>query len=135
MAAGTPLKFISAVGGAMKAGSKTKAATKSNKDRTSKETLKQNFIEELPPVGSIDSKTGKPVTEQLINSRANAFEKGFSIPAVRKREELRIYNNTDPQIIAPQRNIKTPEDLLGKVLVPVVGAVSYTHLRAHETDS
>ena len=121
MAAGTPLKFISAVGGAMKASSKTKAPIKANKDRTSKETLKQNFIDEHPPVGSIDSKTGKPVTEQLINSRANAFEKGLSIPAVRKREELRIYNNTDPQIIAPQRNIKTPEDLLGKVLVPVVG--------------
>ena len=91
------------------------------RERTSKEVLKQNFIEEHPPVGSIDNKTGNPVTQQLIKTRANAFENGLSIPAVRRREELRIYNNTNPQIIAPERNIKTPEDLLGKVLVPVVG--------------
>ena len=91
------------------------------RERTSKEVLKQNFIEEHPAIGSIDNKTGNPVTQQLIKTRANAFEKGLSIPAVRRREELRIYNNTNPQIIAPERNIKTPEDLLGKVLVPVVG--------------
>ena len=91
------------------------------RERTSKKVLKQNFIEEHPAIGSIDNITGNPVTQQLIKTRANAFEKNLSIPAVRRREELRIYNNTNPQIIAPERNIKTPEDLLGKVLVPVVG--------------
>jgi len=40
----------------------------------SKAEIKQNFIDQHPPVGSIDSKTGKPVTEQLIKNRANAFK-------------------------------------------------------------
>ena len=128
---GTGIKGIGALGTVAKAAVTSSKAGKGGKgitalktkprERTSKEVLKQNFIEEHPAIGSIDNKTGNPVTQQLIKTRANAFEKGLSIPAVRRREELRIYNNTNPQIIAPERNIKTPEDLLGKVLVPVVG--------------
>ena len=47
----------------------------------SKAEIKQNFIDQHPPVGSIDSKTGKPVTEQLIKNRANAYEKTLKTKA------------------------------------------------------
>jgi hypothetical protein len=88
----------------------------------SKAEIKQNFIDQHPPVGSIDSKTGKPVTEQLIKNRANAFEKQLKVPAVRNREELRMSTTKISGVDEPlERIIKTPEDLLGKVLVPVTG--------------
>ena len=88
----------------------------------SKAEIKQNFIDQHPPVGSIDSKTGKPVTEQLIKNRANAFEKQLKVPAVRNREELRMSTTKISGVDEPlERIIKTPEDLLGKVLVPVAG--------------
>ena len=88
----------------------------------SKAEIKQNFINQHPPVGSIDSKTGKPVTEQLIKNRANAFEKQLKVPAVKNREELRMSTTKISGVDEPlERIIKTPEDLLGKVLVPVTG--------------
>ena len=88
----------------------------------SKAEIKQNFIDLHPPVGSIDSKTSKPVTEQLIKNRANAFEKQLKVPAVRNREELRMSTTKISGVDEPlERIIKTPEDLLGKVLVPVTG--------------
>ena len=88
----------------------------------SKAEIKQNFINQHPPVGSIDSKTGKPVTEQLIKNRANAFEKQLKVPAVKNREELRMSTTKIATADEPlERIIKTPEDLLGKVLVPVTG--------------
>jgi hypothetical protein len=62
-----------------------------------------------------DSKTGKPVTEQLIKNRANAFEKQLKVPAVRNREELRMSTTKISGVDEPlERIIKTPEDLLGK---------------------
>jgi hypothetical protein len=88
-------------------------------------SLIENFIDNHPPVGTIDAKTGNPVTERLIKTRANAYKKELKVPAVRRREELRL--QTDQAGLkslietAPDRKIKTPEDLLGKVLVPVVG--------------
>ena len=87
----------------------------------SKAEIKQNFIDQHPPVGSIDSKTGKPVTEQLIKNRANAFEKTLKTKAVKNREELRMSTTTAAANEPLERIIKTPEDLLGKVLVPVTG--------------
>ena len=87
----------------------------------SKAEIKQNFIDQHPPVGSIDSKTGKPVTEQLIKNRANAFEKQLKVPAVKNREELRMSTTIATADEPLERIIKTPEDLLGKVLVPVAG--------------
>ena len=87
----------------------------------SKAEIKQNFINQHPPVGSIDSKTGKPVTEQLIKNRANAFEKTLKTKAVKNREELRMSTTTAAADEPLERIIKTPEDLLGKVLVPVTG--------------
>ena len=86
-----------------------------------KAEIKQNFIDQHPPVGSIDSKTGKPVTEQLIKNRANAYEKTLKTKAVRNREELRMLNTINTGDESLERIIKTPEDLLGKVLVPVTG--------------
>ena len=86
-----------------------------------KAEIKQNFIDQHPPVGSIDSKTGKPVTEQLIKNRANAYEKKLKTKAVRNREELRMLNTINTGDESLERIIKTPEDLLGKVLVPVTG--------------
>lgn len=88
-------------------------------------SLIENFIDNHPKVGTIDAKTGNPVTERLIKTRANAYKKQLKVPAVRRREELRL--QTDQAGLkslietAPDRKIKTPEDLLGKVLVPVVG--------------
>ncbi len=35
--------------------------------------LREQFIEEHPPVGSFDEATGNPVTEKLIRDRANAY--------------------------------------------------------------
>ena len=87
----------------------------------SKAEIKQNFIDQHPPVGSIDSKTGKPVTEQLVKNRANAFEKTLKTKAVKNREELRMSTTTAAADDPLERIIKTPEDLLGKVLVPVTG--------------
>jgi hypothetical protein len=123
------------IGGGLKTASVLGAIAKANKSKEgiaslpptltrnpSKAEIKQNFIDQHPPVGSIDSKTGKPVTEQLIKNRANAFEKQLKVPAVRNREELRMSTTKISGVDEPlERIIKTPEDLLGKVLVPVAG--------------
>ena len=123
------------IGGGLKTASVLGAIAKANKSKEgiaslpptltrnpSKAEIKQNFINQHPPVGSIDSKTGKPVTEQLIKNRANAFEKQLKVPAVRNREELRMSTTKISGVDEPlERIIKTPEDLLGKVLVPVTG--------------
>ena len=88
-------------------------------------SLVDNFIVNHPPLGSIDAKTGNPVTERLIKTRTNAYKQQLKVPAVRRREELRLQTDQSglKSLIetAPDRKIKTPEDLLGKVLVPVVG--------------
>jgi hypothetical protein len=122
------------IGGGLKTASVLGAIAKANKSKEgiaslpptltrnpSKAEIKQNFIDQHPPVGSIDSKTGKPVTEQLIKNRANAFEKQLKVPAVRNREELRMSTTIATADEPLERIIKTPEDLLGKVLVPVTG--------------
>jgi len=88
-------------------------------------SLVDNFIVNHPPIGSIDAKTGNPVTNQLIKTRANAYKKELKVPAVKRREELKLQqDNSQLESLldsASDRKIKTPEDLLGKVLVPVVG--------------
>ena len=88
-------------------------------------SLVDNFIVNHPPIGSIDAKTGNPVTNQLIKTRANAYKKELNVPAVKRREELKLQqDNSQLKSLldsASDRKIKTPEDLLGKVLVPVVG--------------
>jgi hypothetical protein len=122
------------IGGGLKTASVLGAIAKANKSKEgiaslpptltrnpSKAEIKQNFIDQHPPVGSIDSKTGKPVTEQLIKNRANAFEKQLKVPAVKNREELRMSTTIATADEPLERIIKTPEDLLGKVLVPVTG--------------
>jgi hypothetical protein len=122
------------IGGGLKTASVIGAIAKANKSKEgiaslpptltrnpSKAEIKQNFIDQHPPVGSIDSKTGKPVTEQLIKNRANAFEKQLKVPAVKNREELRMSTTIATADEPLERIIKTPEDLLGKVLVPVTG--------------
>jgi hypothetical protein len=122
------------IGGGLKTASVLGAIAKANKSKEgiaslpptltrnpSKAEIKQNFIDQHPPVSSIDSKTGKPVTEQLIKNRANAFEKQLKVPAVRNREELRMSTTIATADEPLERIIKTPEDLLGKVLVPVTG--------------
>ena len=122
------------IGGGLKTASVLGAIAKANKSKEgiaslpptltrnpSKAEIKQNFIDQHPPVGSIDSKTGKPVTEQLIKNRANAFEKTLKTKAVKNREELRMSTTTAAANDPLERIIKTPEDLLGKVLVPVTG--------------
>lgn len=84
--------------------------------------LREQFIEEHPPVGSFDEATGNPVTEKLIRDRANAYvrkiEKGP--PAVFRREVMRL-GTTVERLPQTERKIINPEVLVGKVGVPVVG--------------
>jgi len=84
--------------------------------------LREQFIAEHPAIGSFDVATGRPVTEKLIRDRANAYvrriEKGP--PAVFRRELMRLESEVE-RVPETERKIITPEDLLGKVGVPVVG--------------
>ena len=84
--------------------------------------LRDQFIAEHPAVGTFDEATGKPVTEKLIRDRANAYvrsiEKGP--PAVFRRELMRLESEIE-RVPETERKIISPEDLLGKVGVPVVG--------------
>ena len=82
--------------------------------------LKKIFINEHPPVGSIDPNTGGEVTERLIQSRANRLEDNLGKRAVRRREEARAANQIE-DLIPQERNILDPNDLYGHSLVPVAG--------------
>jgi len=82
--------------------------------------LKKIFIDQHPPVGSIDPNTGNQVTERLIQSRADKLEKNLKKPAVRRREEARAANQIE-DLIPQERNILDPNDLYGHSLVPVAG--------------
>ena len=87
--------------------------------------LKQQFIEEQPPVGSLDEATGKPVTEKLNRDRANAYERSIvkGPPAVFRRELFRLGSKVERQPLA-ERKIINPEVLKDYVGVPVVGDMS-----------
>ena len=118
--AGTVLKTAGAAGKIVKSALTAERAGSSSK--TGIAALKNNFIDTHPPIGSLDAATNKPVTEKLIRTRANAYEKQLKEgpPAVRRRETLRAAGDIE-RLPGAERTIKTPEDLLGKVLVPVVG--------------
>tara|TARA_R110002110_G_scaffold131806_2_gene312882 strand:+ start:978 stop:2669 length:1692 start_codon:yes stop_codon:yes gene_type:complete len=117
---GTLLKTTGAAGKIAKAALTAERVGSSSKKGIT--ALKNNFIDNHPPIGSLDAATNKPVTEQLIRTRANAYEKQLNNgpPAVRRRETLRAAGDIE-RLPGAERTIKTPEDLLGKVLVPVVG--------------
>ena len=87
--------------------------------------LKQQFIEEQPPIGSFDEATGKPVTEKLNRDRANAYERSIvkGPPAVFRRELFRLGSKVERQPLA-ERKIINPEVLKDYVGVPVVGDMS-----------
>jgi len=85
--------------------------------------LKNQFMSEHPPVGSLAIVSGKPkvVDEALIRRRANAYVKKMeAVPAVFRREAYRLDQNIQT-IPMQQRNIIHPEMLIGKTGVPVVG--------------
>jgi hypothetical protein len=98
----------------------------SNSKLTKKQTiaaLKNQFMSEHPPVGSLAIVSGKPkvVDEALIRRRANAYVKKMeAVPAVFRREAYRLDQNIQT-IPMQQRNIIHPEMLIGKTGVPVVG--------------
>mgnify|MGYP003124087322 FL=1 len=106
------------------AGPAVKAARTGRKlsKRENIEALKERYIAEHPPIGSYDAATQKPVTERLINTRANAYAKKIEEgpPAVYRREMLRDSGGLDiPRI--PERTIIHPEELQGRALSPIVG--------------
>jgi len=117
---GTVLKSAGAAGKILKTALTAERVGSSSKKGIT--ALKNNFIDTHPPIGSMDAATNKPVTEKLIRTRANAYEKTLNEgpPAVRRRETLRAAGDIE-RMPGAERTIKTPEDLLGKVLVPVVG--------------
>ena len=120
---GTVGSFLKGAGAAGKiAKSALTAERAGSSSKTGIAALKNNFIDTHPPIGSLDAATNKPVTEKLIRTRANAYEKQLKEgpPAVRRRETLRAAGDIE-RLPGAERTIKTPEDLLGKVLVPVVG--------------
>ena len=84
--------------------------------------LREQFVAEHPPIGSFDAATGKPVTEKLIRDRANAYVRKVENgpPAVLRRELLRL-NAEIESVPQTERKIIHPEQLVGKVGVPVVG--------------
>jgi hypothetical protein len=110
--AGTILKGTGATGKAIRRGIASLPFTIGD--------LKKIFINEHPPVGSIDPNTGGEVTERLIQSRANRFEDNLGKRAVRRREEARAANQIE-DLIPQERNILDPNDLYGHSLVPVAG--------------
>ena len=117
---GSVLKGAGAAGKIVKSALTAESVGSSSKKGIT--ALKNNFIDNHPPIGSMDAATNKPVTEKLIRTRANAYEKQLKEgpPAVRRRETLRAAGEIE-RMPSADRTIKTPEDLLGKVLVPVVG--------------
>jgi hypothetical protein len=82
--------------------------------------LTDQFKESHPPVGSIDSATGKPVDQRLINKRANAYAKQLKVPAVLRREAYTLDKKIQ-KVKSQDRRIIHPEELIGKTGVPVVG--------------
>jgi len=83
--------------------------------------LKNIFIDEHPPVGSIDPKKGSPVTERDIKTRANAYEKNLKKPAFKRREEARVVGTATDLPNIQERVILDPNELSGYSLVPVAG--------------
>ena len=83
--------------------------------------LKNIFIDEPPPVGSIDPKKGSPVTERDIKTRANAYEKNLKKPAFKRREEARVVGTATDLPNIQERVILDPNELSGYSLVPVAG--------------
>jgi len=83
--------------------------------------LKNIFIDEHPPVGSIDPKKGGPVTERDIKTRANAYEKNLKKPAFKRREEARVVGTATDLPNIQERVILDPNELSGYSLVPVAG--------------
>ena len=84
------------------------------------DALTDQFKENHPPVGSFDSATGKPVTERIIKSRANAYAKKLKVPAVLRREAYTLGKKIQ-KVESQERRIINPEELIGKTGVPVVG--------------
>jgi len=84
--------------------------------------LREQFVARHPPIGSFDAATGKPVTEKLIRDRANAYVRKVQNgpPAVLRRELLRLDAEIQ-SVPQTERKIIHPEELVGKVGVPVVG--------------
>lgn len=82
--------------------------------------LTDQFKESHPPIGSIDSATGKPVDQRLINKRANAYAKQLKVPAVLRREAYTLDKKIQ-KVKSQDRRIIHPEELIGKTGVPVVG--------------
>ncbi len=83
--------------------------------------LKKIFIDEHPPVGSMDPKKGSPVTERDIKTRANAYEKNLRKPAFKRREEARVAGTAIDLPNIQERVILDPNELSGYSLVPVAG--------------
>ena len=108
---GTVLKSAGAAGKILKTALTAERVGSSSKKGIT--ALKNNFIDTHPPIGSMDAATNKPVTEKLIRTRANAYEKTLNEgpPAVRRRETLRAAGDIE-RMPGAERTIKTPEDLL-----------------------
>ena len=83
--------------------------------------LKKIFIDEHPPVGSMDPKKGGPVTERDIKTRANKYEKNLKKPAFKRREEARVAGTAIDLPNIQERVILDPNELSGYSLVPVAG--------------
>ena len=82
--------------------------------------LTKKFINDHPPVGTMDAKTGKPVTETNIKSRAKEYRSNLKQPAFKRREEARAVG-TETVLPVQERLILDPNELSGYSLVPVSG--------------